>query len=164
MPGRNESCPCGSGKKFKKCCIRKPQPAGTVAVPSAHAAAAHDTEKRLLWPATVVAPRREERSWQRPPLSPLERAWQTRWHDFASQDLDGKIRLYRQTLDEPDLVNDEAMFAMLGDLQTTSLRQGRRRRARRPGRRAARPLPGRLSRGVPVSPRRAHRGRAGERR
>jgi len=21
--GRNERCPCGSGKKFKKCCIRK---------------------------------------------------------------------------------------------------------------------------------------------
>lgn len=23
--GRNELCPCGSGKKFKKCCIDKPQ-------------------------------------------------------------------------------------------------------------------------------------------
>lgn len=21
--GRNERCPCGSGKKFKKCCLRK---------------------------------------------------------------------------------------------------------------------------------------------
>jgi len=21
--GRNEPCPCGSGKKFKKCCLRK---------------------------------------------------------------------------------------------------------------------------------------------
>lgn len=21
--GRNEACPCGSGKKFKRCCIRK---------------------------------------------------------------------------------------------------------------------------------------------
>ncbi|MCB6493156.1 SEC-C domain-containing protein [Coprococcus catus] len=21
--GRNEPCPCGSGKKFKKCCIEK---------------------------------------------------------------------------------------------------------------------------------------------
>ena len=20
MPGRNDACPCGSGKKFKKCC------------------------------------------------------------------------------------------------------------------------------------------------
>ena len=22
--GRNEPCPCGSGKKFKKCCLTKP--------------------------------------------------------------------------------------------------------------------------------------------
>ena len=26
MTGRNESCPCGSGKKFKKCCLNKPKP------------------------------------------------------------------------------------------------------------------------------------------
>ncbi|MEW6759152.1 MAG: SEC-C metal-binding domain-containing protein, partial [Acidobacteriota bacterium] len=26
-PGRNDPCPCGSGKKFKKCCLGKdPQP------------------------------------------------------------------------------------------------------------------------------------------
>lgn len=23
MPGRNDPCPCGSGKKFKKCCLGK---------------------------------------------------------------------------------------------------------------------------------------------
>ena len=23
LPGRNEPCPCGSGKKYKKCCIDK---------------------------------------------------------------------------------------------------------------------------------------------
>jgi len=23
--GRNEPCPCGSGKKFKKCCLRDPK-------------------------------------------------------------------------------------------------------------------------------------------
>jgi len=24
-PGRNEPCPCGSGKKFKKCCLQAPE-------------------------------------------------------------------------------------------------------------------------------------------
>lgn len=24
-PGRNDPCPCGSGRKFKVCCLRKPQ-------------------------------------------------------------------------------------------------------------------------------------------
>lgn len=28
MPGRNEPCPCGSGKKYKKCCLRKSKEAG----------------------------------------------------------------------------------------------------------------------------------------
>ena len=25
-PGRNEPCPCGSGKKYKKCCLCTPEP------------------------------------------------------------------------------------------------------------------------------------------
>jgi hypothetical protein len=27
MTGRNDPCPCGSGKKYKKCCLRKDQEA-----------------------------------------------------------------------------------------------------------------------------------------
>ena len=27
--GRNQSCPCGSGEKYKKCCMNKSAPAGT---------------------------------------------------------------------------------------------------------------------------------------
>lgn len=26
MTGRNDPCPCGSGKKFKKCCVDAPEP------------------------------------------------------------------------------------------------------------------------------------------
>lgn len=28
--GRNDPCPCGSGKKYKSCCLQKQQPRGTV--------------------------------------------------------------------------------------------------------------------------------------
>lgn len=30
-PGRNDRCPCGSGKKYKQCCLKKekPRPLGT---------------------------------------------------------------------------------------------------------------------------------------
>lgn len=27
--GRNDPCPCGSGKKYKSCCLQKEQPRGT---------------------------------------------------------------------------------------------------------------------------------------
>jgi hypothetical protein len=26
MTQRNDQCPCGSGKKFKRCCLKKPAP------------------------------------------------------------------------------------------------------------------------------------------
>ena len=39
-PGRNDPCPCGSGKKYKHCCERRaPQPAGGGPATAAHAAA-----------------------------------------------------------------------------------------------------------------------------
>lgn len=28
--GRNDPCPCGSGKKYKACCLSKQQPRGTI--------------------------------------------------------------------------------------------------------------------------------------
>lgn len=28
--GRNDPCPCGSGKKYKACCLSKKQPSGTI--------------------------------------------------------------------------------------------------------------------------------------
>ncbi|MCC6367014.1 MAG: SEC-C domain-containing protein, partial [Bryobacterales bacterium] len=35
-PGRNEPCPCGSGLKFKRCCLNKPHPAANAAAASEH--------------------------------------------------------------------------------------------------------------------------------
>jgi hypothetical protein len=34
LPGRNEPCVCGSGKKFKKCCLPKIAPKGGELLPS----------------------------------------------------------------------------------------------------------------------------------
>ena len=42
--GRNDDCPCGSGKKFKKCCINEPayaSPAVTVAAAPGKGASQH---------------------------------------------------------------------------------------------------------------------------
>lgn len=35
MPGRNDPCPCGSGKKFKKCCLGKTAPLAEPAIATA---------------------------------------------------------------------------------------------------------------------------------
>ena len=39
-PGRNDPCPCGSGRKFKKCCEGKPEHGGTAAAAVSHPPAA----------------------------------------------------------------------------------------------------------------------------
>src|SRR5579863_226457 len=39
-PGRNDLCPCGSGKKFKRCCALRQPPASAVPAPAARASTA----------------------------------------------------------------------------------------------------------------------------
>ncbi len=39
-PGRNDPCPCGSGSKYKKCCIEKDEAARVAAAATQAAAAA----------------------------------------------------------------------------------------------------------------------------
>lgn len=38
-PGRNDPCPCGSGQKYKRCCLRKDQAAESAALAAAAARA-----------------------------------------------------------------------------------------------------------------------------
>ena len=40
QPGRNDVCPCGSGKKYKKCCLEKDEAARAAAMTASTAAAA----------------------------------------------------------------------------------------------------------------------------
>ena len=44
-PGRNDPCPCGSGKKYKRCCLEKDQQAESAALAAAQAAAAAEQEE-----------------------------------------------------------------------------------------------------------------------
>ncbi len=39
-PGRNDPCPCGSGQKYKRCCLPKDQQAESAALKAAAAQAA----------------------------------------------------------------------------------------------------------------------------
>jgi tetratricopeptide (TPR) repeat protein len=41
-PGRNEPCPCGSGKKYKRCCLAKDEQAERAAIAAASAAPTQD--------------------------------------------------------------------------------------------------------------------------
>jgi tetratricopeptide (TPR) repeat protein len=43
-PGRNDPCPCGSGQKYKRCCLQKDQFAESIALAAAAAARAEAAE------------------------------------------------------------------------------------------------------------------------
>jgi len=46
-PGRNDACPCGSGKKYKKCCLARDEAAATAQ--RAQAAAARTAATTSAW-------------------------------------------------------------------------------------------------------------------
>jgi SEC-C motif len=53
-PGRNEPCPCGSGRKYKHCCLREPHPAVAEPAPSPPAEARGGDWEADLLPVPVA--------------------------------------------------------------------------------------------------------------
>ncbi len=63
-----------------------------------------------------------------PPEDPETRAWKARWAAFEQADCEGKIALFTQTLDEPELMDGEMTFEMLNRLNEEMAARGERRR------------------------------------
>ena len=109
--GRNAPCPCGSGKKYKKCCLAQDeqdrQAAVAVATPEPRPEAPTRSEAS---PASHSA--------SLPPTDPHLEAQEARWEAFEAQDYEGQMALFTQTLDEAELLDNEMAFDMLvsGDL------------------------------------------------
>jgi hypothetical protein len=60
-PGRNAACPCGSGRKYKKCCLAKDQEAGAK---HRDRQAGHDLDNRLIHELTEFAFVRYGMAWR----------------------------------------------------------------------------------------------------
>lgn len=82
--GRNDPCPCGSGKKYKHCCMRKDQEAARARSPV---------------PSS-------------PPPDPHLAAQDARWEEFKAADYENQIALFHRTLDE-GLMDEEMAIEML---------------------------------------------------
>ena len=57
QPGRNDPCPCGSGNKYKKCCLEKDDAARTAAAKATAAAAAAAPTPVVARDVPVAKPR-----------------------------------------------------------------------------------------------------------
>lgn len=128
--GRNEPCPCGSGKKYKKCCLPKDQAAEQT--PPAW----REAERREVADADSATPPARfpnpnlppSLPTPAPPPDPRMEAIDARWLEFKDATVEGRRELFIKTLDEPELMDDEMAFEMLNNLYTSAVKSGERDR------------------------------------
>jgi SEC-C motif-containing protein len=102
--GRNDPCHCGSGKKYKKCCLEK------------------DEEARHKEVAPPLAPSHNQAS------DPQIEAWNARYKEFEASDYEAQIALFKRTLDDVELMDGEMAFEMLSGLFTPAAERNERDR------------------------------------
>jgi len=141
--GRNDPCPCGSGKKYKKCCLEKDQAAastlGAVIPPSSSTSSSTSSvapdravpvlTERHLEPAGAAAPARatEPPADPRPP-DPVAERGDALWQEFESQTGEGRIAVFHKTLEDDEVIEHDLAFEMLCMLHTDAVASGGRAR------------------------------------
>jgi hypothetical protein len=135
--GRNDPCPCGSGKKYKKCCLAKDQqasltqtgvvepPPSSVAPPRPVASFAQEQPK----PAGPTAPARAAEAPKPPrPRDPITERGDNLWREFETQQGEERIAVFLKTLDDAEVMNDELAYEMLSVLHADAMKSGDRAR------------------------------------
>lgn len=99
--GRNEPCPCGSGRKYKKCCLAAEEAAGS--------------ERRMASDPWLPAETTDgmEEDTPPPPPDPLKEARQAFWKRFAEADDEARPTLFSEILDDRELLNSQFAFDLL---------------------------------------------------
>ena len=113
---RNDPCPCGSGKKYKRCC--RPQP--TITVPSQEI-----SDRQTIPQPMRTVPERETIPEPRREVSEEESAWRRFWDDLEDASPDEKIRMVGEKIDGCDKLDGELAFDLLEAIQAPLQRAGR---------------------------------------
>ena len=130
--GRNEPCPCGSGKKYKKCCMAKAQSEPAASASSSLGSGSRATDSvlatsRQAGPLPGRADAAEPRKPPSPPDPVAERA-ESRWRDFEAQFDEGRIAVFLETLEDAEVMTDDLAFEMLMRLYSDANTRGDRLR------------------------------------
>ncbi|OWK41652.1 SEC-C metal-binding domain-containing protein [Fimbriiglobus ruber] len=119
--GRNDPCPCGSGKKYKKCCFGKDSEAKAkqvLAPPPPPPRAAGSPRPALLPPPPTPPP---------PPPNPVTEKMDGIWAEFEAQTAGGRVRVFRETLEDAEMI-DGLAYEMLSQIHSDALQDGNRAR------------------------------------
>ncbi|HEX5691678.1 MAG TPA: SEC-C metal-binding domain-containing protein, partial [Roseiflexaceae bacterium] len=106
--GRNDPCPCGSGKKYKKCCLAKDE-----------AAARQEYAQRATAQREIAAAFEPPTPFERPappdlpPPDPREQARGELWEEFEAADRSEQPALFRRALADRELLDAELAFEMI---------------------------------------------------
>jgi len=135
---RNAPCPCGSGKKYKKCCLAKDEQAARDA---ARKAAEQAAKTAVRPPRPATAPSAPPPSQPAPPLpatqphppsppqpspqplSPEEQARDALWDEFEKAEDEAAVAVYLKALDS-GLMDGELAFDMLDTLRVRAEKSG----------------------------------------
>ena len=130
--GRNDPCPCGSGKKYKKCCIAKDQEAPsppTALIPAAPSPVALSHLIQRPKPAEPTAPAQVAEVPTPPvPIDPVTERGDSLWREFESQNGEGRIAVFYKTLEDAEVMTDGVAFEMVGVLHGDAVKNGSRTR------------------------------------
>ena len=131
--GRNDPCPCGSGKKYKKCCLGKDKAAsGTrtavVPPPASSAGPPRPVPFPTPEPKPAAAKRAAEASVRHRPRDPIAERGESRWKQFQSQNGEGRIAVFLEALDDAEVMTDELAFEMLSLLHADAVNSSNRTR------------------------------------
>ena len=128
--GRNELCPCGSGQKYKKCCLPKDHAAEQAQFSRIEAerfelALADSEQTAAHVPKPKPAPLPPA---PKPPLDPHIEAINARWDEFNEATDEVRRDTFIKTLAEPELMDDTMAFEMLDVLYASAVKSGERDR------------------------------------
>jgi len=113
--GRNDPCHCGSGKKYKKCCLPKDE---------------KDKQGNSMAPAPAEPRSSKSPDGRGASQDPRVQAWNARMDEFEKSDYEGRIVLFSQALEQPELMDGETAFEMLGRLFKQTMERGEHDRFR----------------------------------
>ena len=121
--GRNDPCPCGSGKKYKKCCLEKDQEESSRQALIPPVARQHSTAAGLIAEAPI-----DEAPTAPVPPDPIAQKTESRWQEFKTQEGGGRIAVFLETLEDAEVMDDDLAFEMLNQLHTDAVESGSRTR------------------------------------
>lgn len=119
MTGRNDPCPCGSGKKYKNCCWPKDRAARVQALETKETPELPQTDAPWEYhePESILKPATGEDSRPAPEVDPLLERINAFWEQFMDAPYEKQWSLVTKMLvEEPELCDGEMVFEITNTL------------------------------------------------